>query len=53
MNQLVLLAQLCGEGRATEALLRDQGFTDLESLARADTDSLAAALDLSDRKSVV
>ena len=47
MNQLMLLAQLSGEGEATEAKLRTRGFEDLDSVAGADLQQLSEALEIS------
>ena len=48
MDQLMLLAQLCGDGKQTEAALRSHGLDDLGSIARTDSRKLSETLGISD-----
>ena len=52
MDQLMLLAQLCGEGKRTEAVLRSHGFEDLASIANADSRELSETLGISDKSAI-
>jgi hypothetical protein len=48
----MLLAQLCGEGRRTEAILRSHGFEDLKSIVNADSRKLSETLGISDKSAI-
>lgn len=48
MNQLMLLAQLCGDGKSTEEQLRTHGFNDLPAVAEARIEQLVEALGVSE-----
>jgi hypothetical protein len=48
LNQLMLLAQLCGDGKSTEDQLRNHGFTDLPAVAGAGAEHLAVILGISE-----
>ena len=52
MDQLMLLAQLCGEGKRTEAELRSHGFGDLESIVQTDSRQLSEVLGISDKAAI-